>query len=810
MEAQYDYDNLMSYMMIPRKEEPLPLFPPRKMYNRPASQATEIFEDEDCFDESPMQSVASFGTGTLSSASTSDHVVTPESTGLTAFDFHIDDKHVRGPSGPHLFRDSMASDHKSALEVNLFLQEEPARTTASFHHRVSVADSSRKDTPVPNLLTEYPETEYNTATVNRASTTSNDTVSDWSPQDVVTWLRSVGFEEDVIQKFYWNDISGSILLELQAEDLKELEITSFGKRRRLMSSIQTLRDNVALSASSGTSLMSSSISSTQPSTARTSTNLSSSVHQQCYTTDRDSSSGSLTGRHQRGILDADLKPGDSVSIVAIEQLLPKAHKCSKGEGCRKWQKQQAKLARLAHDLPIDSLGGRAIVAGDPGNPKTAPNLLKSPRSEITPSLAASSDAMGYNHSSAYKLSQEKLKAVQPRDPQENVRNYLNFQSLDKLQTVNAPPSPPRDFMSPPACESPDSAKVTPTLAENLRHLPRLQIPSLHKSDVSSYTGGLSAQRTVTPSILSRRDQFTSDDMTAIPHSRNGPAHGATMSPGDLYRLDPCYRQDTPMSDTDAPVTALPIGPVAREDSQSVPPNMRFGNEGFRMIEPLARSSSSMGNHHTRRPSAQLVVPLRALPEGRALRPIETPEDLQRTPRAPSCRKNSQTSVGLRDHEAVTHCGWMKKRKTTRLLRHEWQDHHFTLKGTQLAMHDDEESAHRNSKALQYIDVDDYAVACSSLASSSKLSAAFKKTVLKRRDNAEDNSAFAFSLIPAPNNGGGLIDRKAMLLNGGKSHHFAVNTRDERIEWMREVMLAKTTKRALQGGNTININGNNMI
>jgi hypothetical protein len=698
------------------------------------------------------------------------------------------------------------------MEVDLFFQETPISATGTFHSRASKLDPIRRDTPVPNHAVEQSQSQYN-VTAEQASAHQT-AVLDWSPGEVVHWIRSLGFEDDIVQKFYYNDISGSILLELQAEDLKELDILSFGKRHRLMNSIQSLRNSVALSSTATSSSRNSGISSGMPSTTRTSTNLSSNSYQSCSTTDEDSSSRRPRRRRQLSGSDVetkeDIRPGDSVSIVAIEQLLPKVHQCSKGESCRKWQKQQAKLARLAQDLPIESLGGRAIVAGDPGNPKTAPNLLKSPRSEITPSLTASSDAIGYNRPSAFQLSQERLKAVQPRDPQENVRNFLNFQSLDRLQTVNEPASPPRELLSSPESGSPDSAKVTPTLAENLRHLPRLQIPSMHNSDSSAFSGGLSAQRTVTPSVLSRRGQFMSNDMTAIPGNEQGQLRGAAMSPGDYYRHDPCYRQETPFSDTDAPVTALPIGPVAREESQSVPPNMRFGNERFIMPEPLIRPSSTKTENHRRYPSTQIVSSLDPLKEGRALRPIETPEDLQRTPRAPSCRNKSHVTSGQREHDAVTHCGWMKKRKTTRLLRHEWQDHHFTLKGTQLAMHNDEESAHRNSKALEYVDVDDYAVACSSLVSSSKLTAAFKKTVLKRRDNMTEDSAFAFSLIPAPNNNGGLIDRKTMLLNGGKSHHFAVKTRDERIEWMREVMLAKTTKRALQAGDTVNINGSNMI
>jgi hypothetical protein len=49
--------------MVPYKEEPLPLFPPRTAIPRPSSEATEIWEDEEdhssCQNHSPMRSVAS-------------------------------------------------------------------------------------------------------------------------------------------------------------------------------------------------------------------------------------------------------------------------------------------------------------------------------------------------------------------------------------------------------------------------------------------------------------------------------------------------------------------------------------------------------------------------------------------------------------------------------------------------------------------------------------------------------------------------------------------------------------------------------
>jgi hypothetical protein len=121
------------------------------------------------------------------------------------------------------------------------------------------------------------------------------------------------------------------------------------------------------------------------------------------------------------------------------------------------------------------------------------------------------------------------------------------------------------------------------------------------------------------------------------------------------------------------------------------------------------------------------------------------------------------------------------------------------------MYEDAQTSCRDSKALEYIDVDDYAVACSSLASSSKLTAAFKKTVLKRTDASQDGAAFAFSLIPAPNGSSTTLDRKAFF-SSGKSHHFAVKTRDERIDWMRELMLAKALKRGRDSGESVHING----
>ena len=108
---------------------------------------------------------------------------------------------------------------------------------------------------------------------------------------------------------------------------------------------------------------------------------------------------------------------------------------------------------------------------------------------------------------------------------------------------------------------------------------------------------------------------------------------------------------------------------------------------------------------------------------------------------------------------------------------------------------------RVSKTLEVLDVDEVAIACSSFASSSKLSAAFKRSLLFNKNPSDrelNETAFAFSLVPQVEN--------KNLFASNKSHHFSVRTRDERIDWMRELMLAKALKRGKDSGSEIRVNG----
>ncbi|KAJ5671553.1 Sterile alpha motif type 2 [Penicillium longicatenatum] len=765
---------------------------------KPALKPMEIWDtdiDSDSQSESgddSSPSVRSLDTSSVTTASTPDIIKTPDSTGLTAFHFHIDGSPITGPEGPHLFRMSNGSmDIKSTVEIDLIFDNDVERGAIPCHTSASTFEPERRDTPFPNV--PAPSASLQTV-INRSSDLDETRVASWSPQNVVSWLQKLNFDDGIIQRFFINDISGAILLELQQEDLKELDIQSFGKRHQLMAAIRSLR-NVTFSNDRQPSLPLEPVS-REPTPYSTAADIDS---RSCNATPVPFEGSSLQteneGLHQhleqgRGRVEA-IAPNDSVSIVGIEQVFPKLHSCSKGEDCRKWQRQYARLARLAQGLPADTVGNPMVITGDPGNALYARNLVKGPKSEMTSSIVASSDALGPNHVPEVFLSEEKLHEVEPRDPQENVRNFLNFQRLSQLQPAFDPATPPMDNLPSPEVYSPG------TLTDNLRSLPRLRIPSDYGPSPRT-ASVLSGQRTVTPSVLMRNESF---QQPVTEHS--GAPYVDLFSPSDYYRQDPRYRESSPVSEVDVPLTAIPLGPVERNCSQSVPPDMRFGNGvHYAAIDPINRpESTKVDNHNGKIPHPHIGH----LHEGRKVYPIETPADLERTPRAGNYRFNPFAPSGEATDDII-HSGWMKKRKTTRLLRHEWNEHAFALRGTQLGMFETEEAAQQDSKALEYIDADDYAVACSSLASSSKLTAAFKKTVLKRTDDTRGGTAFAFSLIPQSNTTA-TTDRKTLFSNGPKSHHFAVKTRDERIDWMRELMLAKALRRGRESGACLNVNGN---
>ena len=698
---------------------------------RPPSRATELsdtdFEDDDIsdFEEyAGRRSEESFGNRSNTTASTYEELRTPASNDFSSFNFQIrlDEKPqpikpVEGPVGPHLFRISQ----ESIQEPDIYLEWSPVSP-----EEYRAGPKLREPDQRHSRIVEAP---LNSVAFER-----------WTPSQVANWMVACGFDQSLVEKFRVNDISGAVLKDLQFGNLKELGIESFGQRHQLWDKIRTLRGALSLPSTPGN------CSPDSPKVAA------GQQHQDdCSNeTSPDEAKPKLhhTGRRRaRRALRPDdvISPGDSASIVAIEQLLPKPHHCSKGEDCKTWKKQQKFLARIAKEFPVEmeQIGENNAASSE---------VTARPPSEAVPSVVASSDLLGPGRLPALRINEEALRVVQTRDPQENVRQFISFQHLN--QAPEEPSTPPYEMfppLSPPA--------NTQAPHGNLSRLPKLTIPAQPPQH-----DPFSPNRTVRPAR---------SPITAM----------------DIRDRDDIYRFGSPASAMDVPVTAIPLGPIARDASQSVPPDMRFGEQ-----EPISRSVSRAEHRQQiwspieRPQTAKPTTISRSASRGSSRRPTFVMPAVEETS---TPIDDEQTPTTVND---VNHAGWMKKRKT-KMLRHEWHENHFRLNGTRLAMHRDSKAL----DALEYIDVDEFAVACSSLASN-KLNTAFKSLKLSGKKDKSIASAFEFQLVPA-------AEKKGILSAAtGKTHHFAVKTQDERIDWMRELMLAKALRQKAEGCE-INVNGN---
>ena len=514
-------------------------------------------------------------------------------------------------------------------------------------------------------------------------------------------------------------------------------------------------------------------------------------------------------RHQRDVV----TPAESISIVAIEQILPRPHVCSKGNDCPKWRKQQRLYKRIQEEngwpvSPTD--GGHILITGDPGNAATAPKILPNvrrepssceeedtnrPTSEAVPSVVASSDLLGPGQLPEFALHQDMLEKLDRRDPQDNVKQFLDLQHVaSPAGPMERPPSPTHDdypqyemfpnafHQAYPPLQPP---RQTPAPHENLKSLPKLSIPRAS---------------TASPNFV--RNSIRSP-ISALSLSRS-----ATISPRKTYR------HGTPASEMDIPVNVRHSGPVSRDSSRSVPPNMHY-------YDPIALSRPATRTDW-RRPS--FAMP--SLNEGEVFSPNGDEEEDDPSTARPSDTSSYPNKQSFSQYGTdCRHAGYMKKRKT-KLLRHEWHDAHFRLNGSELNMH---ATNRLSSPSLDTINVDNYSITASSVGSNSKISAALKSLKIrssstpaftsdpkqitkqsggsgKRDAHAANSTSFAFHLTPESvkrDRFGNVESRKTV---AGKTHHFAVKDPSERIDWMRELMVAKSLQEKRGLGWRVDVNG----
>lgn len=792
-----------------------------QLLDRPISVATEFvdtdWEEEDEIisdeeDNSPRISLQSAGQPSFTTVSSYDEVPTPRSSRSQEVPLDYSPKQVEGPRGPHLFRNS--TDQYSATEEDIILTLSPITPKGPRN----IADFLMTSQPPPTRTSPFQYTDAELDTTTLAS---------WSTEMVAQAMLNAGVELSVADRFMENDISGAILITLKFEDLKELNIQSFGIRTKVWHQIQALRDS-------------------RPASPRPETPIEDVPSKEVAREARRGEEGGLkrrqsSKRRHRARTNGDvITPMESVSIIGIEQVIPKPHHCSKGENCSRFRKQQQLIRAFKKEYPhVDINATGTVMVGDAGNPETAkaldPNKVR-PVSDAVPSVVASSDVMGPGMPPLQYLQEASLRGVQSRDPQDNVRQFLSFQHQQQGDcSAEVPPTPPFDGMPTAQAQLPH---------QGLRRLPKLSIPGKPQPPPSRL-GASSVpppQKKPTQSFAQHQQQLQQQQQPAfVPYQME---KTSPRSPDLEMTPRNSFRHGTPFSELDVPITAVPIGPVARDFSQSVPPDMNYRTSPTTNVSPPRCQSRTSA----RRPSFP-VMP--ALEENKPVLVSRPPQGCS-SPQSPRGSRSQQplqppprdnlpfsrghlngsekvlaptvTPLGARGKSpsadpanGISHQGPMKKRKT-KMLRHEWQDGYFTLKGTRLNMHKDAEELDRT---LEYVDIDDYAIACSSVASSSKLTAAFKTMHLSRGSHSREKSdpvgAFAFQLIPQEKNTARLRKRESHLqpagtipsegVNGtGKTHHFAVKNRDDRIDWMRELMLAKALRQKGEGFE-ISVNGN---
>lgn len=101
--------------------------------------------------------------------------------------------------------------------------------------------------PVPSVPTSVP-TEEPAAKEPAAEEPAVVDASKWSIDDVVEWARSKDMDDTVLEKLREHEVNGASLLSLDINLLKEIDIIAYGRRFKLASAIDELRNSPATPA----------------------------------------------------------------------------------------------------------------------------------------------------------------------------------------------------------------------------------------------------------------------------------------------------------------------------------------------------------------------------------------------------------------------------------------------------------------------------------------------------------------------------------------------------------------------------------
>ncbi|KAI9475552.1 MAG: hypothetical protein EXX96DRAFT_609496 [Benjaminiella poitrasii] len=129
------------------------------------------------------------------------------------------------------------------------------------HNRMSSGTSSASSSSDGYRLSTQPQQQqqqqesptltdaHSAVVVDEVFGVSNSDPYYWNVEDVVTWLESVGLEI-VVDNFIDQEITGDVLMDLNHEALKELGISAYGRRYKVMNAINNLKASLSSSSSS--------------------------------------------------------------------------------------------------------------------------------------------------------------------------------------------------------------------------------------------------------------------------------------------------------------------------------------------------------------------------------------------------------------------------------------------------------------------------------------------------------------------------------------------------------------------------------
>ncbi|KAF9534654.1 hypothetical protein CPB83DRAFT_802726 [Crepidotus variabilis] len=139
---------------------------------------------------------------------------------------------------------SQDDQRRSSVPISINGQASPAASTHLSQFLQEKHASVLSSSSAPAMIMPQPshQSTFSEPATSPSSDLKKTHPSEWNLEQVLEWLKSKGFDQDVCDKFAEQEITGDVLLELDANVLKsEIGIMAYGKRIRIANSIADLR-----------------------------------------------------------------------------------------------------------------------------------------------------------------------------------------------------------------------------------------------------------------------------------------------------------------------------------------------------------------------------------------------------------------------------------------------------------------------------------------------------------------------------------------------------------------------------------------